>query len=84
MANDKKKKIDMSMLDGICSTSAYTSVGIIIDDSDYVTVVHILSGYKTDKKSRCKIHYDGRYYPYILTGRQKYFLDEFERTIPLF
>ena len=81
-----RKKIDMSMLDGICSTSAFTSVGIIIDDSnnDYVTVVHTYNGYQIGKKSKRKIHYDDMEHPYILTGRQKYFLDEFEETIPLF
>lgn len=86
MANKKREKLDMSMFDGICSTSAFTSVGIIIDDSDsdYITVVHTYNRYQIGKKSRCKIHYDGRHYPYILTGRQKYFLDEFEETIPLF
>lgn len=85
MANEKKK-IDISMFDGICCTSAFTAVGIILDDSDndYAIVVHIYDGYQIGKKSRCKIHHDSRYYPYILTGRQKYFLDEFEVNIPLF
>lgn len=86
MTNDKKKKIREIDLSGICYTSAFTAVGIIeiYDNDEYVTVVHIYDGYQVGKKSRCKIHYDGRYYAYILTGRQKYFLDEFERTIPLF
>ena len=86
MTNDKKKKNDMSMLDGICCTSAFTAVGIttIYDNDDYVIVVHIYNDCQVGRKSRCKIHYDSRYYPYILTGRQKYFLNQFERTILLF
>ena len=86
MTNGKKKKIDVENLIGICATSAFTAIGIIeiYDNDEYVTVVHIYDGYQVGKKSRCKIHYDSRYYAYILTGRQKYFLDEFERTIPLF
>lgn len=86
MTNDKKKKIDISMFDGICSTSAFTAIGIIIDDSnnDYVIVVHIYDGYQIGKKSKCKIHYDSSEHPYILTGRQKYFLDEFISTILMF
>ena len=86
MTNDKKKKIREIDLSGFCATSAFGGIGIIeiYDNDEYVTVVHIYDGYQVGKKSRCKIHYDGRYYAYILTGRQKYFLDEFERTIPLF
>lgn len=84
MTNDKKKKIRESDLIGICCTSAFSAIGIVEVDDEYAEVVHICDGYQVGKKSRCKIHYDGRYYAYILTGRQKYFLDEFERTIPLF
>lgn len=85
MTNDKKKKINVENLIGICATSAFTAIGVVeFDDDEYVTVVHIYEGYQIGKKSRCKIHYDGRYYAYILTGRQKYFLDEFLGTIPLF
>ena len=86
MTSDKKKKISETDLIGFCGTSAFSGIGIIeFDDNDeYAIVVHIYDGYQVGKKSRCKIHYDGRYYAYILTGRQKYFLDEFERTIPLF
>ena len=86
MTNDKKKKIREVDLDGICCTSAFTAVGVIeiYDNDDYVTVVHMYDGYQIGKKSRCKIHYDSNCSPYILTGRQKYFLNQFERTIPLF
>ena len=86
MTNDKKKKISKTDLIGFCATSAFSGIGVIeFDDNDeYAIVVHIYDGHQVGKKSRCKIRYDGRYYAYILTGRQKYFLDEFERTIPLF
>lgn len=86
MTNDKKKKVYVENLIGFCATSAFGGIGIVEfgDDDEYAVVVHIYDGYQIGKKSRCKIHYDGRYYAYILTGRQKYFLDEFERTIPLF
>lgn len=86
MANDKKKKVSGTDLIGFCATSAFGGVGIIEFDEydEYAVVVHICDGYQIGKKSRCKIHYDGRDYAYILTGRQKYFLDEFLRTIPLF
>ena len=81
---DKKKKITKTDLIGFCATSAFSGIGIIECDDESAIVVHIYDGYQVGKKSRCKIHYDGRYNAYILTGRQKYFLDEFERTIPLF
>ena len=78
MTMTKKKKIRETDLIGFCATSAFSGIGIIeFDDNDeYAIVVHIYDGYQVGKKSRCKIHYDGRYYPYILTGRQKYFLDD--------
>ena len=71
---------------GFCATSAFSGIGIIeLDDNDeYAIVVHIYDGYQVGKKSRCKMHYDSNYNPYILTSRQKYFLNQFERSIPLF